>query len=79
MNRKMLLFTAMLFLTIAIRYAVGQEDPSGSTWDSTGMYEPADTVLGVMVFAPVLGLIIGIVRVLTQESVRPVLQPLRLR
>lgn len=79
MNRKMLLFTAMLFLTIAIRYAFGQEDPSGSAWNSVDVYEPADTLLGVMVFAPVLGLIIGMVRILTQKSVRPVLQPLRLR
>ena len=79
MNRKMLLFTAMLFLTIAIRYAFGQQDPSGIGWEPVNVYEPADTVLGVMVFAPIFGLIIGVIRVLTQEAMRPVLQPLRLR
>jgi len=78
MSRKMLLFTAVLFLTIAVRYAFGQEDPSGIAWDPIEVYEPADTVFGVMVFSPILGLFIGIVRVLTRELMPPVLQPLRL-
>jgi hypothetical protein len=79
MNRKMLLFTAMLFLMLTLRYAFGQDDLGRIGWEPENVYEPADTVLAVMMFAPIVGLIIGVIRVWNRESMRPVLQPLRLR
>ena len=79
MNRKMLLFTAAVFLMLSLRYVFGQNAFGGTGWEPENVYDPIDTLLGVMVFAPIVGLIIGAGRVLNQAFVRPVLQPLRLR
>jgi len=76
MDRKTIM---MLFLVIAIRYGFGQDDTSGFAWDPPDLYQAPDTVLQVMVFAPIAGLILGIFRVATRELMRPVLEPIRLR
>jgi len=79
MKRNLLLFLAGLFLVMAFKYAFGQDDMSGIGWDPVTAYNPMDAVLGVMILAPVVGVVIGVFRVLTLSSARPVLEPIRLQ
>ena len=77
MNRKVLLFAGALFLLFALKYALGQEnDVSG--WDSETYEDPAESIFGLMMAAPLFGMVIGAVRVLVQRSVRPIVEPIRL-
>ena len=81
MNKKSLLFLGALFLLVAIKYAVGQTDGDAVGWDP--MYEeysdPAEWIFSIMMASPILGAVIGAVRVLAQRSARPVVQPISLR
>ena len=79
MKRNLLLFLVGFFFVAALKYAFGQEDVSGVSWDPVTVHNPMDDVLAVMIFAPIVGFAIGIVRVLTLSSARPVLEPIRLQ
>jgi len=76
MNRKSLLFLGMFFLLFALRYALGQDDGIGIEPDD---YEdPAESIFGLMMAAPLLGAVIGGIRVLALREAKPVLQSIRL-
>lgn len=81
MNRKLLLAAIVLLVLLGFKYAVGQDEGGGGVgWEPITVYPPPDTcIFGVMKLAPVLGVIIGIVKVLTQNSRRQILEPLRLK
>src|SRR5436309_2656996 len=70
MKRNHLLFLAALFLVTALKYAFAQEDMSGIGWEPTMVYNPMNDVLRVMVWAPIVGLAIGFLRVLMQRTAR---------
>ena len=79
MKRNLFLFLVGLFLIMAFKYAFGQDDASGVSWDPVTVHNPMDDILAVMIFAPIVGFAIGILRVLTLSSARPVLEPIRLQ
>ena len=80
MNRKLLLAAIVLLVLMGLKYAFGQEEGGGVGWDPMAIYPaPDQSVFEVMKLAPVLGVIIGIVKALRQNSHRPILEPLRLK
>ena len=78
MNRKLLLFAGVMFLLVVVKLAFGQTEGDLIGWDPTPYEDPADTVFSLMLGSPILGAVIGAIRVLFQRSARPVLQPIRL-
>ena len=80
MKRKLLLFAGVLFLMLALKYAFGQETGGTAELDTAGVYEdPTESVIGLAIAAPLLGMVFGAFRVLAKRSQRPVLEPMRLR
>lgn len=82
MNRKSLLLVGALFLLVAIRYALAQDDTAIGNWEPDAVNladDPAEWIFSVMMLAPLLGAVIGGIRVLSQRSARPVVQPICLR
>lgn len=80
MNRKLLFAAIALLVLLGLKYAFGQEEAGGVGWDPMMVYPPPDTcVFGVMKLAPIAGIIIGVVKALTQNSRRPILEPIRLK
>lgn len=75
MRRETLLFASLVFLLIALKYALGQDD-GGIAWNVDA--DPLDDVLSAMIGAPVLGAIFGAIRVMMRRSGRPVLEPIHL-
>src|SRR5215468_10070080 len=76
MTRKTLLLIGMFFLLFALRHALGQDEGIGI---EPGDYEdPAESIFGLMMAAPLLGAVIGGIRVLALREAKPVLQPIRL-
>src|SRR5215470_9317646 len=76
MTWKSLLFVGVFFLLFALRYALGQDEGIGI---EPGDYEdPAESIFGLMMAAPLLGALIGGIRVLALREAKPVLQPIRL-
>lgn len=78
MKRKILLFLAVLLVMLLVKYALGQEAPSGVEW-APGVSDPTGNILWLMLIAPFAGVGIAIVRARLQRFARPVLEPLRLR
>lgn len=78
MNRKLLLLAGIMFLLIALKLAFSQAEGDLVGWDPSPYEDPADTVFSLMLGSPLLGAVIGGIRVLFQRSARPVLQPIRL-
>jgi len=78
MNRKVLLLAGFMFLLVALKLAFSQAEGDIVGWDPVSYEDPADTVFSLMLGSPVLGAVIGVIRVLLQRSARPVLQPIRL-
>jgi hypothetical protein len=76
MSRKIFLVTISLFSLAALRYCFGQDDTSGIGWDPITVYDPIEDVFTVMLLAPIVGLVLGALRVAMPRS--PVLQPIRL-
>lgn len=82
MNKKSLLFFGALFLLLAIKYVLGQDDSSTVGWEPSYVDladDPAEWIFSVMLASPLLGAVIGAARVLAQRSARPVVQPICLR
>jgi hypothetical protein len=80
MNRKLLFAAIALLVLMGLKYAFGQEDGAGITWDPSFEGSSPDTcVFGVMKLAPIVGMVIGVVKALTQNSRRPILEPIRLK
>ncbi|HEY6250790.1 MAG TPA: hypothetical protein VI685_12585 [Candidatus Angelobacter sp.] len=83
MNRKSLLFAGALFLLVAIKFALGQNDNGIVGWDPADIDaaydDPAEWIFSVMMCAPIFGAVIGAIRVLTQRTARPVVEPICLR
>jgi hypothetical protein len=77
-TRKMLLFVSVLFLLFALKYALGQEEGGSIGWDTEVDQDPLDCVLALMIAAPIVGSVLGAIRVLSLRSARPVLEPIRL-
>ena len=82
MNRKTLLFVGAFLLLVAIRYALGQDDTAIVNWEPESVNladDPAEWIFSVMMLAPLLGAVIGGIRIIAQRSARPVVQPICLR
>lgn len=80
MNRKLLFAALALLVLLGIKYAFGQEEGGSVGWDPIEVYPSPDTcVFGVMKLAPIVGVIIGFVKAMTQNSRRPVLEPIKLK
>jgi hypothetical protein len=77
-NRRILLFSGVLFLLIAVKYAFGQAEGGPIGWDADAYQDPLDCVLALMIAAPILGSVFGAIRILKARSARPVLEPIRL-
>lgn len=78
MNRKLLLAAIVLLVLLGLKYAVGQDELDGVDWDAIDS-GPDDYVFGVMMTAPVVGVIIGFAKALAQRHAPPILEPLRLK
>jgi hypothetical protein len=78
MNRKLLLAAIVLLVLLGLKYAVGQDNLSGVGWDAIDS-GPDDYVFGVMMAAPIFGVILGIARIISQRHAPPILEPLRLK
>lgn len=78
MNRKLLLAAIVLLVLLGLKYAVGQDQGGAVGWDGIDS-GPDDYLFGVMMAAPILGLMIGIGKVLAQRHEPPILEPLRLK
>ncbi len=77
MSKRMLLAIGVFLLFLGLRFALGQDEIVG--WSDFESYEdPTESIYAVMICAPVLGSIFGVLRVLSQKFARPVLQPIRL-
>jgi hypothetical protein len=79
MNRKTLLAIAVLLLLFALKYAFGQDDTSGVGWDPITDAAPDDYIFGIMLLSPIVGVLYGIKRTLTQRWASPVVSPLKLK
>lgn len=79
MNRKLLFAAIALLVLMGLKYAFGQEEGGGVGWDPIEYSAPDDYVFGVMMTAPIFGLVIGITKALTLRYARPVLEPIRLK
>lgn len=80
MKRKLLFAAITLLVLMGLKYAFGQEEGGSVGWDPMAVYPPPDIyVFGVMKLAPIVGVIIGVVKALTQNSRRPVLEPINLK
>lgn len=80
MNRKSLLFACALFFLVAVKFALGQIDNDVAGWDiDAGYDDPSEWIFSVMMCAPILGAVIGALRVLAQRTARPVVEPICLR
>jgi hypothetical protein len=77
MKRKILLFVAVLIVMLLVKYALGQEGPTGIEW-APGTSDPTDDILELMAIAPLAGVGFAIIRALSKRISRPVLEPLRL-
>jgi len=77
-TRKVFLLAGMLFLLIAVKFALGQDESGSIGWDADTYQDPLDCVLALMMAAPILGSVFGAIRILNTRSARPVLEPIRL-
>ncbi|MBZ5522789.1 MAG: hypothetical protein LAP21_11175 [Acidobacteriia bacterium] len=77
MNRKLLWSMGALFVLVALRYALGQDD-TGVGWDPPMQEDPGAYIVTVMTLSPIVGTMIAMFRIASQRSARPVLEPLRL-
>lgn len=79
MNRKLLFAAIALLALMGLKCAFSQEEGGGVGWDPVVVCPSPDTyVFGVMKLAPIVGAIIGVVKALTQNSRRPILEPIKL-
>ena len=79
MKRKnLLLFAAVLFLLLALKYAFGQDEDAVG-FSPVDYEDPAESIFGLMAAAPILGAIFGAMRILLQRCARPILQPIDLK
>lgn len=77
--RNLLLFALMLFLVMAIKYALAQNENDLGSWYDNEYEDPAESIFGLMMAAPILGAVFGGLRILFQRSARPILQPISLK
>lgn len=79
-NGKLMLLSGMLFLLMALKFALGQNGSDMVGWDPQPYQDPLDCVFGVMIGAPVLGTVFGALRIVANrlDLQRPVLEPIRL-
>ena len=77
-TRKVFLLAGMLFLLIAVKFALGQDESGSIGWDADAYQDPLDCVLALMMAAPILGSVFGAIRIFNTRSARPVLEPIRL-
>jgi len=78
-HKNLLFFAGALFLIMALRYALGQDEDAIVGWELMTYEDPAESILGLMAAAPIVGALFGIIRVFSQRSARPILQPIRLK
>ena len=78
-HKNLLFFGAALFLIMALRYALGQDGADAIGWEPKAYEDPAESIFGLMAAAPILGAVFGIMRVFSQRSARPILQPISLK
>jgi len=80
MNRKSktLVLAGALFLLLTVKYALGQIDNDVVGWDPT-YDDPSEWIFSMMTAAPILGAVIGAIRVFAQRSARPIVEPICLR
>ena len=78
MNKKLLWSFGAIFLFVALRYAVGQDDLSVG-WDLPIQEDPGTYIITVMILSPIVGTMLAMLRIASQRYARPVLEPLRLK
>lgn len=82
MKRNMVWLVVALFFTLALRYAFGQvaDENSGVGWDSIslGGHDPVLDIVAVMVGAPIVAIVLGILRLLTEGCERTRLMLIKL-
>lgn len=75
--KRILFFACVLFLLLALKHAFGQDNVVG--WEPEAYQDPLNDIFGLMLGAPILGSVFGVLRVLAGRTAPPVLQPIRLK
>ena len=78
MTKKSLLFAGAFFLMLALKYALGQDEGDVTGFDQIVYEDPAESIFSLMMAAPLIGAVIGAIRVLALRDAKPLLQPIRL-